>query len=63
MALVKSLVDGLNYEEWLNEAVPSYSDQHITAVHSYHNLVVIQKGVNAEGSRRDMIAGQQRPAS
>lgn len=56
MALVKDLVDGLNYEEFVDEEYdPSYSDLNVTAVHAYHNLVVIEKGRNAEGTRRRSI--------
>jgi cephalosporin hydroxylase len=51
MCLLKSLADGLNYEEFIRPGyVPSYHDQHITALHFYHNLVFIQKGRNQEGS-------------
>jgi hypothetical protein len=53
MALVKRLVDGLNYEEFLPEDyVPSYTDLNVVAVHCYHNLVVIEKGSNREGSNK-----------
>ena len=56
MALVKDLVDGLNYEEYVDEEYdPSYSDLNVKAVHAYHNLVVIEKGRNAEGTRRRAI--------
>lgn len=56
MALVKDLVDGLNYEEFVDEAYqPTYTDLHVTAVHAYHNLVLIQKGANSEGTRRRSI--------
>ena len=51
MCLLKNLVDGVNHAEFLKpNFVPSYSDQHITAMHFYHNLVFIQKGLNDEGS-------------
>ena len=51
MRLLKDLVDGLNHEEFMKPGYrPSYSDQNITAVHFYHNLVFIQKGRNQEGS-------------
>jgi hypothetical protein len=51
MCLFKSLVDGLNHEEYIKPGyVPTYHDRHIVAVHFYHNLVVIQKGRNREGS-------------
>jgi demethylmacrocin O-methyltransferase len=53
MALVKDLLDGLNYEEFLEEDyTPTYSDLHVVGVHVYHNLVFIQKGTNAEGTNR-----------
>lgn len=51
MRLLKGLADGLNYEEFIRPGyTPSYFDQHVTSVHFYHNLVVIQKGRNDEGS-------------
>jgi hypothetical protein len=53
MCLLKSLVDGLNHEEFIKPGyVSSYYDEHITAIHFYHNLVFIQKGRNQEGSNR-----------
>jgi hypothetical protein len=53
MRLLKSLVDGLNHEEFIKPGyVASYYDEHITAMHFYHNLVFIQKGQNKEGSNR-----------
>jgi hypothetical protein len=54
MALVKSLVDGLNYEEFRDDDYePSYTDLNVVAVHCYHNLVIIEKGANTEGSNRN----------
>ena len=51
MNFLKSLVDGLNFEEFPREDYrPSYFDRHIVAMHFYHNLAFIQKGLNAEGS-------------
>lgn len=56
MALVKSLVDGLNYEEYVDETyVPSYTDLNVVAVHCYHNLVFIEKGSNIEGTNRRKV--------
>jgi demethylmacrocin O-methyltransferase len=53
MAMVKRLLDGLNHEEFLDDAYePTYTDLHVTAVHCYHNLVVIEKGDNTEGSNK-----------
>ena len=51
MNFLKSLIDGLNYEEFrLDEYMPTYFDKHIIAMHFYHNLVFIYKGLNNEGS-------------
>ena len=55
MNFLKSLADGLNYGEFVRKAdeplyVPSYFDEHIVAMHFYHNLVFIQKGLNNEKS-------------
>lgn len=51
MNFLKSLVDGLNYEEFTLEGYkPSYFDRHIVAAHFYHNLAFFQKGINDEGS-------------
>ncbi|WP_202033226.1 hypothetical protein [Nocardioides sp. WS12] len=53
MALVKDLIDGLNFEEFPpSDYEPTYSDRHVIAVHAYHNLVIIEKGLNDEGSNR-----------
>ena len=61
MALVKDLVDGLNYEEYVDEAYqPSYSDRHVVAVHCYHNLVVLEKGHNNEGTAKTRILTRRR---
>ena len=51
MGYFKRLVDGLNHAELLQPGYqPSYFDQHITAIHFYHNLIFILKGDNTEGS-------------
>ncbi|MBO0731450.1 MAG: hypothetical protein J2P57_19490 [Acidimicrobiaceae bacterium] len=51
MGLVKQLVDGLNYEEFLDEDYqPTYTDENVVGVHCYHNLIFIEKGSNHEGS-------------
>jgi demethylmacrocin O-methyltransferase len=53
MAMVKRLIDGLNFEEFLDEDYePSYTDLNVRAVHCYHNLVFIEKGDNREGSHK-----------
>ena len=53
MAMVKRLVDGLNFEEFLDETYePTYTDLNVRAVHCYDNLVVIEKGDNREGSNK-----------
>jgi demethylmacrocin O-methyltransferase len=53
MAMVKRLLDGLNHEEFLVEGYEAtYTDQWVRAVHCYHNLVIIEKGDNREGSNK-----------
>ena len=53
MGLLKRLTDGLNYEEFVDEDYkPTYTDRNIVGVHFFHNLVIIEKGVNAEGSNK-----------
>jgi hypothetical protein len=56
MGMLKRLVDGLNYEEFVDEDyTPTYTDQHVVAAHFYHNLAILEKGVNAEGTRKKQI--------
>lgn len=56
MALVKDLLDGLNFEEYVDETYePTYTDLHVVAVHAYHNLVIIEKGDNKEGTNRRSV--------
>lgn len=51
LGFLKGLTDGLNYEEILRPGhKPSYFERHIVSMHFYHNLVVIHKGDNREGS-------------
>lgn len=51
MNMFKRMVDGLNYEEFLNPGyIPSYFDKNIVSTHFYHNLVIVYKGQNNEGS-------------
>lgn len=51
MNMLKTLVDGLNHAEFLIPGfTPSYFDRHIVAMHFYHNLVIVRKGLNDEGS-------------
>ena len=53
MAMVRRLLDGLNHEEFLEPGYEAtYTDLHVVAVHCYHNLVLIQKGENLEGSNK-----------
>ncbi len=62
MAFVKRLVDGLNHEEFLDdEYEPSYTDTHIRAVSCFHNLVVIEKGPNREGSNKRAVLRERYP--
>jgi len=60
IALVKRLIDGLNHEEFLDPGYkPSYFDEHVRAVHCYHNLVVIEKGNNQEGTNKRAVLGER----
>ena len=61
MGFLKTLVDGVNYEEFEAEHYESsYYEQNIVAIHFYHNLVFIQKGLNKEGSNRKEIGAVAR---
>ena len=56
MALAKRLTDSLNYEEFVDDNYePTYLDRNVVAVHFYHNMVFVEKGVNNEGSKRRQI--------
>lgn len=44
---LKSLVDGLNHQEY-HRNTPSFTDDCATALHFYHNLAFVVKGVNDE---------------
>jgi hypothetical protein len=56
MDLVKDLIDGLNYEEFVIDGyAPSYTDVHVKEISCYHNLVFIKKGINREGTRKRRI--------
>ena len=47
----KQFIDSLNYEERIKPGYqPSYVDKHVVALHCYHNLILINKGFNNEGS-------------
>jgi len=53
MNMVKGLLDGLNYVEYTGPGYqPSYTERHVVGVHAYHNLVVIEKGLNDEERSR-----------
>jgi hypothetical protein len=51
MEYFKKLIDGLNYEEFIDPTYsPTYFDKYIVAIHFFHNLIIIQKGRNVDGS-------------
>jgi len=52
VGFAKELIDGLNHEELIPpEARPGQAtDRSIFALHFYHNLLVIEKTMNAEGT-------------
>lgn len=53
MNFLGRLVDGMNFMEFIrtrgeSHYEPTYFDRHIVAMHFYHNLVFVQKGLNDE---------------
>jgi hypothetical protein len=50
MGFVKTLLDGLHHQEQVRTCAhqPNEIELGVTAVHIYHNLVFIEKGVNTE---------------
>lgn len=52
MNFLKSLIDGINYEEFPpgTNYTPTDFDKHIVGIHFYHSLAMIYKGFNNEGS-------------
>ena len=51
MAMIKRLCDGLNHEEFFDDAYrPSYTDRFVKGIHLWHNLCILEKGLNNEGS-------------
>lgn len=49
MNFFKNLTDCLNHAEFTEPGdTPSYFDKNIIAVHFYHNLIIVSKGVNDE---------------
>ena len=56
MAMLKRLVDGLNHEEFVDEDYePTYADRHVVAAHFFHNLAILEKGTNEEGTHKRSI--------
>ncbi|MFD9948484.1 hypothetical protein ACFWYW_41830 [Nonomuraea sp. NPDC059023] len=52
IGFLKKLIDGLHHQDQLDEEsrLGSYLDRSVTAIHIYHNLVFIEKGVNGEST-------------
>jgi len=50
IAMIKNLLDGLNHQEQIRNGddEPSMTELTITGVHVYHNLALIEKGLNTE---------------
>jgi hypothetical protein len=56
MSMLKRLADGLNYEEFVDDNYqPTYTDLNVVGVHFYHNLAIIEKGTNAEGTNKEQV--------
>jgi hypothetical protein len=53
VSMIKDFIDGLHWEEFPDGVYqPTYVDQHLRSIHAYHNLVIMEKGSNVEGSYR-----------
>lgn len=64
MNMVKGLLDGLNHVEYARPGYqPSYSERHVVGVHAYHNLVVIEKGLNDEERSRGPFTPEELAAA
>ena len=50
MNYFKELADAVNYQEFPGNGELAEFGAHITALHFYHNLVIIEKGSNVEGA-------------
>ncbi|MFV2109773.1 class I SAM-dependent methyltransferase [Micromonospora sp. LOL_015] len=50
VGFLKTLVDGLHHRDRIRDHPyrPSYLDQHVTGLHMYHNLAIVDKGRNTE---------------
>jgi demethylmacrocin O-methyltransferase len=49
VGMLKCLVDGLNHQDISSGTdSPSYTDRHVVGLHFYHNLAIVEKGINAE---------------
>ena len=61
MGYLKSLVDGLNWQEIHQPTYsPSLFDKTITGIYFHHNMCFLRKGINEEGSnevRNNRIGG------
>jgi 8-demethyl-8-alpha-L-rhamnosyltetracenomycin-C 2'-O-methyltransferase len=57
VGFLKSLVDGLNYEEILESSGRSHKafDRAIKGLHFYHNIAFVEKGLNADGGGPDWV--------
>ena len=51
---LKSMIDGLNWEEFRNFRASGHYDQIISSLNFYHNLCFINKGSNTEGSNKNV---------
>ena len=50
ITMIKDLLDGLHHQEQIRDgdAQPAATESTITGVHVYHNLALIEKGLNTE---------------
>jgi hypothetical protein len=59
IGMLKCLVDGLNHQEIHSGTADSlsYTDRNVVGLHFYHNLAIVDKGVNAEDGAPSFISG------
>ncbi|QIZ37171.1 class I SAM-dependent methyltransferase [Saccharopolyspora sp. ASAGF58] len=58
--MLKELIDGLHYQERESRrgTEPCYTERNVAALHFYHNLVFVEKGLNAEPAAPGFVPRQ-----
>ena len=64
--MIQDLIDGLHHQEQIrngNDHQPSMTELTVTGVHAYHNLVLIEKGLNTEQGSPEWVKKLDRSRS